>query len=196
MKTEANCPGDTVTFQSALDLFETESYEAAYLQFKCLSEAGVSAADFYVGWMLKEGKGTVRDLGMAKIAFGRAAERGNLESLYYLGTIAEIEGRQPDAVKFYNKAIDSDYLPALYSLGRLYIDGVGSPPDLEKGRYYLDLAAKQGHVFAMRKLAGLMLRGRFGFLLIGKGVGLFILSIVRALRLLFTSPRDDRLRTF
>lgn len=196
MTTDSTNRQDPPALQQALRLFREGKYDEAFRGFELLGDASTDEGAFYVAWMLKEGKGVTRDLGRARRLFIGLAEKGGVESMYYLGTIAEMEGNAEQALTRYAEAASRDYLLAIYSLGRLYIEGPGVPADLAKGRHHLERAIERGHVFAMRKLAGLMLRGRFGFALLGRGAVLFLRSVIQAVRLLLTDPTDDRLRAY
>jgi TPR repeat protein len=179
---------------SAIEIFETGNYKRAFPLFLALSENGSPLADFYLAWMLKEGKGAPQDLEGAKQYFERAAQAGIVEGIYYLGSISENQGNLVEAFKHYQSAAPAGFLPAIYSVGRLLVDGSGVQRNILEGRTFLERAMLRGHVPAMRKLAGVMLEGKLGILLIPKGLLLFVLSIIRAITLSIRDIRDDRLR--
>lgn len=187
-------PQFTPPEQEAIKAFEREAYQEAFQRFTNLSQQGSLLADFYLGWMLKEGKGTARDLDGAKRFFERSAAAGTIESMHYLGAVAKLAGSTKQALSHYEKAAAAGYLPAMYAAGRILVDGDGVPVDVVAGKQLLEQAMAGGHVFAMRKLAGLMLAGKLGAQLVPKGLLMLFIAILRGMLLAMRDVRDDRLK--
>jgi Sel1 repeat len=55
-----------------------------------------------------------------------------------------------EAVRWYRKAVDQNYAPAEYNLGRMYYYGQGVSQDRIEARHLLIKAADQGDQFALR----------------------------------------------
>ena len=90
--------------------------------------------------------------------YSLAAQQGDVKANYKLGLIMS-EGKYhlpknvDQAVKHFCVAADGGHVQAQFELGSMYLDGDDVAEDNAKGRYYLNLAATQGHEWAQIRLS-------------------------------------------
>ena len=88
--------------------------------------------------------------------FRKAAERGDADAQFMLGTFYENgEGVPQDdreAVKWYRKAVEQGLAAAQYNLGSCYYQGEGVPKDYTEAVKWYRKAAKQGQTDAQKRL--------------------------------------------
>ncbi|AGA64094.1 putative hemagglutinin protein [Liberibacter crescens BT-1] len=96
------------------------------------------------------------------LALLKAARSGEPVAFFEIAT-HYLEGRNTVsadpaiAAKWYRIAAMYNFAPAQYRLGNLYEEGIGVIRNLEKAHYYYKMAANQGNINAMDKLAALFL---------------------------------------
>ncbi len=127
------------------------------------AEGGGRAAMLATGLAYYRGEGVEQDCYEGRRWLKRAAEEGEIEALYVLGTMDD-EGRcgiaqAESAVEFYRQAADKGHAGARYRLGELYRTGRGVEPDAARAYQLLAAAAGQGEPRAFCALARLYARG-------------------------------------
>jgi TPR repeat protein len=127
------------------------------------AERGFSADMLGAGLAYYHGDGVERDCYEARRWLKRAAEAGEVEALYRLGTIDD-EGtcgiaQAESAAEFYRQAAEKGHAGARYRLGELYLTGRGVDPDPAAAFKWLELAAGQGEPRAFCALARMYLKG-------------------------------------
>jgi len=127
------------------------------------AERGVAADMLATGRAYYHGEGVERDCYEARRWLKKAAETGEVEALYLLGTIDD-EGscgiaQAESAVDYYRRAADRGHAGARYRLGELYRLGRGVEPDASEAFRLLTLAAGQGEPLAFCSLARLYAKG-------------------------------------
>jgi TPR repeat protein len=145
-----------------------------------LGHSGFAAAQICAGRLYAEGRGGARrDPEVATVWFRRAAEAGNAEAQFILGTTipvrtqrehwlrqATAQGHRPAAYALYvllgqrdedlnwlQLAVDRGHADAQYQLARRLIGGHAMARDLPRARALLQGAASAGSAGAMRELA-------------------------------------------
>lgn len=86
-------------------------------------------------------------------------------NLRYLKHAAIIYANNRNGTKRFavvSKAAGMNDLVSIYELSTLYLDGIGTAKNREKGLRWLRRAANRGHVLAMDNLAAAYLNGRLG----------------------------------
>ena len=150
----------------------------------------------YVGWMHHVGKGPTkisRRLSVGIVALSRRNRR-EWSSLW-----PRSAGRRATATRKSNGSREPHLKgspPALYELGRAYWFGSDVAEDRQKSWSYYEEAARLRHVFARRRIASEMLKGRRGIWCVP--VGLFVavnalMTIVRVVRKYPLNPPHDLL---
>ncbi|CAB4388336.1 unnamed protein product [Rhizophagus irregularis] len=60
-----------------------------------------------------------------------------------------IEKNKSEALKYFEKAAEDGFRVALYNVGKMYYDGIGCTKDIEKAKYYMELAAYNCYGYAI-----------------------------------------------
>ena len=92
----------------------------------------------------------------------KAAERGDTESMFYLGTLYTVDHKLKDekeAFKWISMAATKGWVPAIRQLGVLYRSGFGVAKDIEKAVLKLERAADEGDYSANEILADMYRNG-------------------------------------
>lgn len=113
-----------------------------------LAEQGDAKAQFAIGHMYENGRGTSRDLTKAFIWYSKAAQHGDRKADYKIG-MAYLEGagvgrNYAKAYRWLKKASDKGYVRAHYALGEIYERGLWVKPDLDEAMHWYQLALKGG----------------------------------------------------
>jgi localization factor PodJL len=124
--------------------------------FERAAVAGLAPAQFRLGNMFEKGIGTERDPALAKVWYGRAAERGNAKAMHNLAVLyAEgAGGAKPDyatATEWFRRAAELGVRDSQYNLAILLGRGLGAPADLSQSYRWFAVAASQGDEDAARK---------------------------------------------
>lgn len=145
-----------------------------------LGHSGFAAAQLWAGRLYAEGRGgALRDPRIANGWFRRAAEAGNAEAQYILGTTIPVRrererwlrqataqrhgpaayalymllGQRNDDLAWLQLAVEQGHPDAHYRLALRLVGGNGVPRDLTRARTLLQTAASAGSAGAMRALA-------------------------------------------
>lgn len=178
----------------AAQSYEAGKYEETFPMYKALAESGSIESQVLLGWMYQEGLGVARDANKAFEWFERAASAGSAEGQYYLAKQLAKRKDYPRALESYQKAASQDYSPALFRLGWIYETGRGVDLDRERAYVYYERAAKRGHIFGLKCLALLLLKGQRGYLARVKGLYLFFKALMTAVIVGWRDPYSEQLR--
>ena len=122
------------------------------LEITSRANAGDSAAQVTLGFMLSAGRGLPQDYAQAAIWFGKAAEQGHASAQNNLGVMyANGYGVPEDdaqAVAWYRKAANQGEARAQFNLGAMYANGEGVPEDYIQAYAWFNLSAAQGNPIA------------------------------------------------
>lgn len=144
--------------------------DKAVAEMRVLSEKGYSRAKVFVGLAYEVGRGVPIDLDAARRWYQAAADSGDQCGQLYLGNFLINHGDPSGGIGWIENSAAQGYAPALYTLGRIYDDGVWVCNDAVKGRAYMEAAAAARHPFARRWLAAKDLKGDRGLRGVLKGV--------------------------
>ena len=137
--------------------------EDAFRLLSIAADEGHVEAMLYLGSLYRDGKGTDRDLSAAETWFRRASVRGNRSATLSLGFLL-IEAIEPhdyvSGASVFREAAEQGDPVGQYVLGKLYLAGLGVPPDDEKAFGWLNQAAEQDLLPAIEALAALHAGGR------------------------------------
>ncbi|MFQ5939541.1 MAG: tetratricopeptide repeat protein, partial [Alphaproteobacteria bacterium] len=119
-------------------------FEAALREFLPLAQKGDAQAQFYLGFMYRNGQGTPEDFSEAVNWYRRAAEQGVAGAQFNLGLMYDNGQGVPqdyaEAVLWYRRAAEQGIAGAQFNLGLKYRDGEGLPPDLVQAHFWFNLA--------------------------------------------------------
>lgn len=180
---------------AARTLFDAGKYQEALGQYRTLADRGSATAQLHLGWMYQEGLGVQRNTDEACQWYKKAAESGSPLGQFYLGTFYAREKNYQQAVVTLSKAAAQNYMPAIYRLGQMYDVGEGVAPDRKKALEYIEQAAKMGHLFAQRDIAGRMIKGDYGIIKIPQGLYRFVKILWAGVRIAHHDEHDERIHT-
>ena len=122
-----NASADYIDGQRA---YASGDYGAAILEWTQVAQDGNARAQYNLGWMHANGRGTAQDYKQAIKWYTKSAEQGNfnaqynLGNLYYSGRGAEQNNKL--AFSWFMKAAEQGDAPAQYNIGKMYIIGICS----------------------------------------------------------------------
>jgi hypothetical protein len=103
-----------------------------------------------------------KDLSTAYRLFGRLAEKGDAEAVFYLGAIAHRDGMAVDAARWFCRAAEAGHLGAQHNCAVLTYRGLGTPPHKDDARRWFIAAAERGHLGSAASLGSMLLDGEGG----------------------------------
>lgn len=141
------------------DAFAAGEYEKALEVWRPMAERGDARAQFNVGLLYDEGLGVDRDEATARRWWTKAADQGLLTASYNLA-LMEIEqaaAKGPDgdlsgALDQLRQTAEAGYLPARYTLGKVYEYGIGVDKDPARAFENVSIAAQGGFAKAQYSL--------------------------------------------
>ena len=137
--------------------------ENALIDLEVLAEHGSAASMFCLAWAYSaEGAARTKDVHKSCYWYGRADQKGYATASFYYGVLCSQLHDHREAFAAFSRGAGRDYLPAIYRLALAFREGHGTAPDIDRCRALLERAARRGHLFARRGLAGMLIRGRYG----------------------------------
>jgi len=132
-----NVSADYIDGQKA---YANGDYGVAILEWTQVAEDGNARAQYNLGWMNANGKGTAQDFKEAIKWYTKSAQQGNVNAQYNLGNLY-LRGdgaAQNDNLAFswFLKAAEQGDAPAQYNLGRMYILGKGGEKNILEARFW------------------------------------------------------------
>jgi TPR repeat protein len=104
------------------------------------------------------------DLSTAYKLFGRMAEKGDIEAVFYLGAIAHKDGMAVDAARWFCRAAEGGHLGAQHNCAVFSYRGLGTPQHKDDARRWFSAAAASGHLGSAASLGAMLLEGEGGAL--------------------------------
>jgi TPR repeat protein len=141
-------------------------------------------AAWYLADAYYDGKTTEVNLIKSKEMFDIAEKNGLISASYMLGRINLKLGLVREAFLDFHRGSEKGYLPATYRVALAYRVGEGVDQNINKYKDLIMELAMQGHVFAMRDLSLMKMKGEMGISQIPSGVILYfgiIWSIIKGL---------------
>ena len=184
---------DQERLQRASLLLRTAPVQAV-AELRSLSEEGSVLSMIYLGHAFYRGIGTPVDLHESEKWYRRASDRGSAYAAGILGDYYYDTGQYSLAETYFKTSADRNYLPGIFRLGKLYLDGIGVSRRPAQARAYLEKATAGGHVVAKRILGGVLLHGEFGPFERLRGLLLILGALKDSVLVAATEPESDRLR--
>jgi len=178
----------------AARLYEDEQFDEAFLKFLNLAERGSIESQVLLGWMYLQGQGVHKDEEEAFQRFLCSAQGGSAEGAFNLAKCYARRGQHDLAFDFYQRAAEKDFTPAWVRLGRMYETGKGITHDLELAYACYEKAALKNHMFGLKHLALLLLKGHRGAIGRMRGTWLFIKALYIAVRIGSVDPESEFVR--
>ncbi len=125
---------------------------------------GIADAQFALGNIYLEGRGTAKDPAKAAMWYRRAAEQGNAAAQNNLGLLylkgSGVRKSPVEAVRWFAKSAEAGDLGGQNNLGAAYVNGSGVLVDYAEGAKWLRKAADQGSIESQYALGTLYATGR------------------------------------
>jgi len=146
----------------ALRQYESGKYEEAAGELIPLAEQGVAVAQEKLSVMYFYGRGVSENEEQAMELAKRSAEQGNIDAMYFIGTMYMFGDRIPktvadpdqEAARWLFEAASRNHAEAEYGLGLLFLAGKGVVQDQEEALKWIRRAADHGHGGALSFLGG------------------------------------------
>lgn len=183
-----------VELERAAVAFRRRDYATAAEVYGRLASDGHVESIVMVGWLQMNGLGITRDETKAVDSFQRAARLGSALGQFYYARYLTKTGRHAEALPLYRSASAMGHLPSTFWLGYAAARGQGVDQNLPQAYRSLLIAARRGHMHALREIAVLDFHGH-------RGLGWqllapleFTIAVIGALVLGFVAPESDVLR--
>lgn len=145
----------------ALRQYDSGKYEEAAKAFVPLAENGDASAQEKLSVMYFYGRGVAEDEGRAIEWARRSADQGNIDAMYFIGTMYVFGDKLPktvadpdqEAARWFFEAASRNHAEAEYGLGLLFLAGKGVVQDQEEALKWIRRAADHGHATARSFLA-------------------------------------------
>jgi|SRR5574344_78704 TPR repeat protein len=143
-------------------LYQRNDYSNAQTWFSKAARAGNNVAEYYLGIMKIQGKGSVRNSAQGIEYLKRAAYKNNMLACFELGrmyingdaTVA-LDVTQKQAIDWISQAASQNMIEAQYILAFLYENGIGVKQDYTRAMSLYKLAAEHDHIKSKTKLGEL-----------------------------------------
>ncbi len=178
--------------QAAANLYDSGKHRQSFDIYIKEAEKGCVACQRFVGWMYFRGEGVSQNVQKANNWMTKAADAGDLEAMFGLGRIFMSESDFENAMHWYQKGMDSEFLPAIYWVARFKRDGLGCAEDKKEALLTFRKSALLGHLQSLREYAVLLMRGDEGVLGRIRGMVLFVRFIFMTVRFATTDRMDYR----
>lgn len=178
----------------AEQLLNDEKYEEAYTAYSSLAELGLLDAQIMMGWMKEYGRGTSHDFRGALDWYQKAASMGSPTAQFHVGRILMQTGDPSEALRWFEKAANSEYMPAVYRLAWAFESGTGTPVDKDHACTLFNQSASKGHLPSQMVLAKKVLRGSQGNFMRLWGAYNVLKTYMKTVLVAWKNMRDDRVR--
>jgi hypothetical protein len=139
---------------NAFEALHKKDYKKAYSLFLQAANAGNAEAQDNLAILIREGKGTSKNLTDAVSWLRKSAEQGYADAQYQLGNMYEfgkgLEQSYQEAARWYLKSAKQGHASAQTNLAVLYANGQGVKQDIILAYVWSNLAASQGIVEALQ----------------------------------------------
>lgn len=173
--------------------YRSGQHLVAFALYASLGSQGHVESQVMAAWMTLNGMGVARDPESAMRWFEKAAALGSAHGNFYLARYLTSLGRHQEAHSHYARAAQTGHLPSIFWMGHSAARGKGTRADPAEAYRYLTLAAKRGHVWALRELGLLDMKGGRGFAARPLGVVEFLVALVAGLVLGMINKDSERL---
>jgi len=131
-------------YRDGQDAYAAGNYQDAILEWTPIADNGDSRAQYNLGWMSANAKGTVQDFQEAVDWYTKSAKQGYVHAQYNLANLY-LRGQgvtQNDKLAFswFIKAAEQGDAPAQYNLGRMYLLGTGADKNYLEARFWIKQA--------------------------------------------------------
>jgi len=148
--------------KTGMEAFRNKDYNKAFREWKAAAEAGVAEAQFDLGVLYAQGRGTKRDLTEATRWYRKAADQGNAQAEFALGQMYSrgwgVPRDEADALRWFDLANSPESDGPATDWASL--EGYGVQKDEEQAARWYESAAKKGHAEAQYNLGCMYADGK------------------------------------
>ena len=145
----------------AIRNYESGLYDQAASQLIPLAEGGDATAQQKLSVLYFYGRGVPEDEKQAMLWARRSADQGNLDAMFFVGTMfvfgdtipKTVEDPDLEAAKWLFEAASRGHADAEYGLGLLFLAGKGVEQNQAEAMKWIARAAEHGHAVAKSFLA-------------------------------------------
>ena len=182
------------SIKKARKLWDEKHYNEAFEIALSNADQNHIESQIFVGNVYLTGEaGIEQNLHEAVKWLDRSAKSGSIFGHYLLGIAYYHLADYSKAFNEFVVASKMNYFPADYHIGRMYYEGIGVEKDIDKSYQYCLAAKKQGHMFASRHVASMLMKGHKGFANRIKGMFLLIETIIKAFFIALKNPDSEKL---
>ena len=131
-------------YRDGQDAYIDGNYPVAILEWTPIAEDGNARAQYNLGWMSANGRGTAQDFQQAVEWYTKSANQGYIHAQYNLANLyLRGQGVTQDeklAFSWFLKAAEQGDAPAHYNLGRMYLLGSGADKNYLEARFWMKQA--------------------------------------------------------
>lgn len=150
------------SIEDAVRQYEAGQYEDAAKQMQPLADQGDAVAQEKLSVMYFYGRGVPEDEKRAMEWAQRSAGQGNVDAMYFIGTMfvfgdsipKTVQDPDQEAARWFFEAASRGHAEAEYGLGLLFLAGKGVVQNQEEALKWIRLAAEKGHASARSFLSG------------------------------------------
>ncbi|WP_338302876.1 tetratricopeptide repeat protein [Erythrobacter sp. Dej080120_24] len=181
--------------KNALILRNTDP-RGAYAVLSSLAEEGSPLANMVLGEAYLFGhNGLQKDERLAEKLLRRAAKLESFEGSFLLARYLRMKGRSEEAVSIYEALSEANFPAAAFVLGLSYLDGKFTEIDQERAKFFLEIAAENGHLHAQDWLAHLVTESDASVVDHTKAIAKRYRLKKQIEKLSRTDPKSDYIRT-
>ena len=149
---------DESAFKAGLAAYEAANFGGAAEIWRPLADAGDAKAAFRLGHLMMDGKGVAKNRDAALDLWRTAADADLVEAQHALALAlisdAGAEAMAPqEALHWLVRAAEAGSTPSQYTLGKMYLEGLGTPKDYEIAYRWMGEAAEAGFPPALYNIA-------------------------------------------
>jgi TPR repeat protein len=155
-----------------------------------LAERGSLMSLLYIAEAYRTGISGKPDPAQSADWYQRASNAGSAHASYMLGRMYLRTREYFNAKQWFEVGVRLDYTPAICMMGYMYAYGLGVRKDWDKARELLERASAHGHLHAKVFLASMLIRRRWGWLQVVRGLWMACAALINVLVDGSNSPRQ------
>lgn len=151
-------PDATATGKEIEKAFDNGSYLKCMELCKKIPDNAL--AQYYIGKMHLQGRGTEKDRNKAIEWFKKSSDNDFTDAQCMLGILYTVDKNYTQAIQLLHKAAEKNHAEAQHSLGNMYCNGEGVGKNDAEGARWFKKSAENGNTYGMTDYAILLYRGR------------------------------------
>ncbi|WP_338813141.1 tetratricopeptide repeat protein [Bernardetia sp. Wsw4-3y2] len=146
-------------YQKAKTFYDDENFQEAIPYLEEAAKKGHEGAQFDLGYLYKEGKGTKQDNEKSLFWFKEAAKQESAMAQMAVASIYLVDKNYNEGFKWTKLAAQQGVVEAQYYVGMMYLEGKGTTKNYTEAIKWHKEAIKSNHAEAMFSLGALYAQG-------------------------------------